>query len=81
MIVAPSTVAQDRVAKPAQYAAAGIPLYWRIDIDDGIVVNTFRLNASAGAYELTGEYRDVVKVDEPWLIDLPVSQFTPRKLA
>lgn len=79
-IVSPSTVSQDRVAKPAQYAAAGIPLYWRIDIADGITVNTFQLNASAGVYTPSGEFTDVIRVDEPWLIELAISEITPRKL-
>lgn len=79
-IVSPSTMAQDRVAKPAQYAAAGIPLYWRIDIDEGITVHTHQLNASAAVYVATGEFTETIAVDQPWLIELPMSEITPRKL-
>lgn len=34
----PSSVSNDRVTKPAQYAAAGIPYYWRIEADPPLLV-------------------------------------------
>ncbi len=32
-VVSPSTKTTDRFAKPGEYAAAGIPCYWRIERD------------------------------------------------
>ncbi|WP_434581821.1 Uma2 family endonuclease [Carbonactinospora thermoautotrophica] len=32
-VVSPSTRTQDRITKPARYAAAGIPCYWRVELD------------------------------------------------
>lgn len=32
-VVSPSTRTQDRIGKPARYAAAGIPCYWRVELD------------------------------------------------
>jgi Uma2 family endonuclease len=31
-IVSPSTVSMDRAIKPAEYAQAGIPVYWRVEL-------------------------------------------------
>jgi Uma2 family endonuclease len=33
-IVSPSTVSIDRVTKPAMYAEAAIPIYWRVELQD-----------------------------------------------
>jgi hypothetical protein len=43
-IVSPSTVSIDRAVKPAMYAEAGIPVYWRVELHDTakIVVCTLR---------------------------------------
>jgi Uma2 family endonuclease len=32
-VVCPTTRTQDRVSKPARYAEAGIPCYWRVELD------------------------------------------------
>jgi Uma2 family endonuclease len=31
-VVSPSTTAIDRAVKPAMYADAGIPVYWRVEL-------------------------------------------------
>jgi Uma2 family endonuclease len=43
-IVSPSTVSIDRAVKPALYAEAGIPVYWRVELHETakIVVCTLR---------------------------------------
>jgi Uma2 family endonuclease len=33
-VVSPSTVSIDRAVKPAMYADAGIPVYWRVELQD-----------------------------------------------
>lgn len=33
-VVSPSTVSMDRAIKPAMYAEAGIPVYWRVELQD-----------------------------------------------
>jgi Uma2 family endonuclease len=37
-VMSPSSVANDRVAKPAQYAAAGIPYFWRIEQEPPVLI-------------------------------------------
>ena len=35
-VVSPSTKKSDRLEKPAAFAAAGLPAYWRVEINDGV---------------------------------------------
>lgn len=45
-VVSPSTENSDRLEKPATLAAAGVPAYWRVELDvaDGPVIHCHRLN-------------------------------------
>jgi Uma2 family endonuclease len=61
-VMSPSSVSTDRVAKPAQYAAAGIPHFWRLELDPLVLV-VHRM--AADAYEVVGSYGDAVELDEP----------------
>jgi Uma2 family endonuclease len=79
-IVSPGSQTMDRVTKPALFAQAGSPLYWRIETEHGIEVHTGQLDPSAEVYRSTGSFTEVVKVDQPWEIRLPVRDFTPRRL-
>ena len=78
-IVSPTSVGMDRITKPAIYAGAGIPFYWRIETAGEIVVHTYRLDATDEVYQPTGTFRDAVKLDEPWPIEIPISQITPPR--
>jgi Uma2 family endonuclease len=44
-VVSPSSRTMDRVLKPAQYAAAGVPWYWRVENDAEVEVLAFELVA------------------------------------
>jgi Uma2 family endonuclease len=79
-IMSPGSVTMDRVTKPALFAQAGIPFYWRIETDDGIEVHAHELDPVAGAYRPLAVFTDVVDVDRPWAIRLPIREFTPRSL-
>jgi len=64
-IVSPSTGSQDRLLKPALYAAAGIPCYLRIEQQPELVVHVAALEA--------GEYVDyvVARAGEPLRLPAP----------
>ncbi|MDG4828382.1 Uma2 family endonuclease [Solwaraspora sp. WMMD1047] len=79
-IVSPSSEAMDQIMKPALYAKAGIPHYWRIEIDDGLTVHTHRIDPLAEVYTETGQWTKFVDVGEPWPINLPLDRITPRFL-
>lgn len=55
-IVSPSSVTTDRVLKPAQYAAAGIGGYWRIDIEPRLVLTAYVLQRGDDVYTETGTW-------------------------
>jgi Uma2 family endonuclease len=77
-IVSPGSVTMDRVAKPALYAQAGIPYYWRVESDAGIVVHTHRLEPDAEVYVPTGSFDKVIDIDQPWRLRVPIFEITPR---
>lgn len=79
-IVSPTSVSFDRVAKPALYAQAGIPSYWRVETEHGIEVSTYALDPANEIYRDTGVFTDVVKTDQPWPIEFSIREITPRRL-
>jgi Uma2 family endonuclease len=52
-VVSAGSLTMDRVAKPAIYAQAGIPLFWRVD--EGPVLQTYQLDPRTGQYVLDVE--------------------------
>lgn len=46
-VVSPSSTGTDRLLKPAEYAAAGIPGYWRIELEPTISLEAFALHGGA----------------------------------
>lgn len=77
-IVSKNSKAMDRITKPSLYAQAGIPFYWRVETARRIAVHTHRRAPEGDVYGLTGRFDTIVKVDEPWPIELPISEITPR---
>lgn len=77
-VVSPSSVAIDRVLKPAVYAEAGIANYWRIELKPKPVTATTYELISGGIYKITGEHRERLRVSSPWEIDIDLSQVAPR---
>lgn len=66
-VMSPSSIATDRVAKPAQYAAAGIPHYWRVEPHGRVLVT----HVLAGeVYRESGRFDDLVDVTEPVALQL-----------
>jgi Uma2 family endonuclease len=78
-VVSPSSVAFDRITKPALYAQAGIPSYWRIESVGELTVHTYALDPSAEVYRDTGSFTTAIEVDQPWRILLPVDTLVGRR--
>jgi Uma2 family endonuclease len=79
-IVSQGSQTMDRFAKPALYAEAEIPFYWRIETEDGITVYTYRLEVAKHEYVEDGRFATVIDVAHPWPIRLSISQITPPEL-
>lgn len=69
-VMSPGSVSTDRVAKPAQYCAAGIQHFWRLELDPLVLV-AHRLVGDA--YVLTS-FDDAVAVDEPVALAFQLAQ-------
>lgn len=69
-IVSPSSRTTDRLTKPAVYAAAGIASFWRVELDGGPAVFTYRLEH--GRYVEVGSATpgERLVVDEPFPITI-----------
>jgi Uma2 family endonuclease len=76
-IVSPGTRRRDRFTKPAEYARAGIPFYWRIE-QDPVHVYAYRL-ASGPTYELVADSAEVLELDEPFPIKIAVPDLAVRR--
>jgi Uma2 family endonuclease len=67
-VVSPGTQTTDRLHKPAEYCAAGIEHYWRVEIAPKLEVHTYRLGET-GRYLETGLFTvgdTVVAAGLPW---------------
>lgn len=62
-VMSPSSVTNDRLSKPALYAAGGIPHYWRLEREAEPVLITHQL--AGDAYRETGRFTRAVSIDEP----------------
>jgi Uma2 family endonuclease len=73
-VVSPGTKRRDRLEKPAEYAAAGIPHFWRIE-QDPVRVHAYDL--VDGRYELAADSDTELVLSAPFEIRLPIRDITP----
>jgi Uma2 family endonuclease len=73
-VVSPGTRKRDRLEKPAEYADAGIPHYWRIEQNP---VHVFAYDLGKKGYELVADSADELVLSAPFEIRLPISEITP----
>lgn len=78
-IVSEGSRSIDRVLKPAMYAEADIPYFWRIETADGIVVHAYKLDPMKQVYIEQARLTDGILLPEPWEIDIPLDRITPRR--
>ncbi|MBK3526701.1 MULTISPECIES: Uma2 family endonuclease [Streptomyces] len=75
-VVSPESEARDRLTKTHKYAAAGIRYYWLVEMtepEEHPAVEIFELSEATGTYRSIGTYRDRVKVDKPYPIDIDLT--------
>ncbi|GAB2610113.1 hypothetical protein Aab01nite_24270 [Paractinoplanes abujensis] len=73
-IVSPGTKRRDRFDKPSEYAALGIPHFWRIE-QGPIHVHAYDL--ANGRYEPAGDSDTELSLNAPFEIKLPIRDITP----
>ncbi|HEY0000311.1 MAG TPA: Uma2 family endonuclease [Actinoplanes sp.] len=79
-IVSPTSQSMDRITKPALFAAAAIPYYWRIETDGGITVHAYKIDPENEIYQPFGTFDTAIETAEPWPITVAISRLTPRHL-
>jgi Uma2 family endonuclease len=73
-IVSSGTRRRDRLEKPAVYAAAGVPHFWRIETDP---VHVHAYDLVDGRYEEAGDSDEVLRLSKPFAIELRIREITP----
>lgn len=72
-VVSPESEHRDRAVKPHKYADAGISHFWRVeDVDSVTTIHVYELDDLTTTYVPTGIFRDTLKVDLPFPIELDV---------
>jgi Uma2 family endonuclease len=74
-IVSPGTRKRDRLEKPADYAAAGIPFFWRIE-QKPVRVAAYELGRG-DTYRWVAESDTELVLTAPFEIRLPIGDITP----
>ena len=69
-VVSPSSRTTDRLVKPVHYAEAGIPAYWRVEIDP--VVELVAMELDGGVYREVLRATDGIVDAGGWRVDLDV---------
>ncbi|WP_030379767.1 MULTISPECIES: Uma2 family endonuclease [unclassified Streptomyces] len=79
-VVSEDSVSRDRETKPLKYARAGIAHYWRVENEKGrAAVHAFELEPTTGAYTSVGIFRERMKVDAPFPVDLDLTGIRMRR--
>jgi Uma2 family endonuclease len=73
-VVSPGTKRRDRLEKPAEYAAARITHFWRIEQDP---LHIFAYDLVGGRYELVADSDTELVLTAPFDIKLPIRDITP----
>ena len=78
-VVSPSSVTTDRVTKPAQYAAAGIPAYWRVETLPDVSLTAYELAAGASVYTEVGTWSrgQTAQLRAPFPVDIAIDKLRP----
>jgi Uma2 family endonuclease len=69
-VVSPSTVSMDRAIKPAMYAEAGIPVYWRVEIQDAPRVVVSSLSRGRYVTRTTLTSGTTGRITRPFAVEL-----------
>jgi Uma2 family endonuclease len=75
-VVSPGSATTDRLTKPALYAGAGIPAFWRIELEEGPAVYVYRLEQMTYVDVSSARPGDRLVLDSPFRIS-----FDPRDLS
>ncbi|MFI8350778.1 Uma2 family endonuclease [Streptomyces sp. NPDC085596] len=79
-VMSEESVSRDRETKPMKYARAKIPHFWRVENERGrAVIHAFELEPTTGTYTSVGIFRDRMKVEAPFAVDLDLTRIKTRR--
>ena len=74
-IMSPGSVTADQVDKPAEYAAAGIKHFWRVEYHLGeLTVFTYRLDPTVRTYQSAGIHTDKLVTSTPFPVSVDLGE-------
>ncbi len=78
-VVSPSSQTTDRITKPAQYAAAGVAVYLRVETVPDVTLTLYELAPGASTYTDRGTWGpgQVVHLTTPFAVDIALDEITP----
>jgi Uma2 family endonuclease len=76
-IISPGSNKQDRVMKPVEYAEAGIPHYWLVDIEEPATLTAYLL--VDGYYEIVAQVTEEARLSQPAPVTVDVRKLTARR--
>ena len=75
-IESPSSITTDRITKPAQYAAAGIAHYWRLETAP-LHLHTYRLDGDVYSPNGSWSAGEIAAVEEPFRVAVDLAALLP----
>lgn len=76
-IVSPGSGTMDRLTKPALFAEAGIPSYWRVEPEDGPAVHAFALDGDHDVAAGSARPGEHLVVSVPFALSLDPAELRP----
>lgn len=75
-VMSPGSITADQMDKPAEYAAAGIEHYWRVEQreEDGLAVFRYRLDPTTRVYTSAGVSTDKLAVSDPFAVSVDLAE-------
>jgi hypothetical protein len=77
-VVSPSTTAIDRAVRPVMYAEAGIPVYWRVDLQGTPKVVACSLSRGRYVTRATLVAGAPGRITRPFAVELDPAELTRR---
>jgi Uma2 family endonuclease len=78
-VVSPGSVTTDRITKPAQYATAGIPAYWRVETSPEVSLTAYEPALGARVYSEVGTWSrgQTAHLRAPFPVDVVLDELMP----
>jgi len=76
-VVSPGSRTTDRITKPAQYCAAGIPAYWRVEYEPEVSLTAYRLEGDCYVEVGTWGRGQTAHVAVPFPVEVRIDAIAP----